>query len=320
MRYIQYLCGSLLIAVTVGLFSYGVVGVAGLLLGLTVAFVTNVYVSFIAVRKLKFSLELAFIAGNVAALIAGCGASYTLLSPLTGGFVVFLGVGAGFGFFSGLVDHPLEIKGSLEDGEFDEEVERLAWTHASYAIFLAIGLAILGYLYVLVRLLIDYNFITQTFLWSLIGGFIVITFLSGLAFVAVFIGLIIGIGINEIWTEISRWFISRALVVLLIGLLLYILLGFLFASAYKALDRYYEEHQSQFLYQSPFCLSEEMDTHAESSFEDFAYFSFKTLTRVGNTDIVPCSRFAKILEILETILGLFLIAIVLNRAYAFGRQ
>jgi len=83
----------------------------------------------------------------------------------------------------------------------------------------------------------------------------------------------------------------------------YLLIGMLFAMFYDILGN---------LYPSSFNLSDRTAMLAES-FSDYVYFSFITLTTTGFGDMVPVAPIARILAVLEGIIGPLYLAITVAR-------
>ncbi|MFA5180909.1 MAG: potassium channel family protein [Syntrophales bacterium] len=88
---------------------------------------------------------------------------------------------------------------------------------------------------------------------------------------------------------------------------LYLLIGIIWGEAYSLLEHLYP---GSFYYS----LSEKTGHRISSSF--FTYFSFVTLTTIGYGDISPVSKGAKLLVIMEAIMGQLYIAIFLARIIA----
>ena len=82
------------------------------------------------------------------------------------------------------------------------------------------------------------------------------------------------------------------------ALCLYLILGFFWGLAYALLGVF-----------SP----EAFDADAVSTFADYLYFSFVTITTLGYGDISPVSEFARSLAVVEAITGQIYLAVVIAR-------
>lgn len=82
----------------------------------------------------------------------------------------------------------------------------------------------------------------------------------------------------------------------------YLLIGFLWTDIYDIIE-----------YVHPFALMSLRNPHVRQGWTDFLYFSFTTLTEIGNSEIVPASPVARSAMIFECIVGIFFITVVVSR-------
>jgi hypothetical protein len=88
------------------------------------------------------------------------------------------------------------------------------------------------------------------------------------------------------------------------ALCIYLMLGFLFASLYSAI----ENRQPNAFYLSP-----TGNLHTTPDRFDFIYYSFGTLTELGTPGILSVGSFARSVSLLEAIIGVLYLAVLISR-------
>lgn len=95
------------------------------------------------------------------------------------------------------------------------------------------------------------------------------------------------------------------------ALCVYLLVGFAFANFYAVLENYYPQ---------AFYLTPNLNVRASPDRFDFVYYSFGTLTELGNPGISAVLPLARSLSLLEAITGILYLAVLISRLLSAYRS